>query len=115
MNARLTRFFSRYGRAAVLTTQGGQTARVQAVVSPLRYKNRMYSDGEHSAAGFLESGYCTMVCPYTPLEASHGDTVTVSGRCYLVRRWDVQYLGERPVLVWAVLSAASGEESDGVL
>ncbi len=80
-----------------------------AVISPLRYKNRMYADGEHSVAGYLDGGYFTLLCRYTPTAVRQGDGVTASGCRYTVRRWDVLYLEERPELIWAVLSGADGE------
>ncbi|MFA9381511.1 MAG: hypothetical protein ACERKO_10685 [Acetanaerobacterium sp.] len=109
MNARrLTRFLKRYGRAAAITNSAGDTHTLQAVVTPLRYKNRMYTDGEYSAAGYLDGGHFAFISQYTSLCVNNGDTVAVSGARYTVKRWDTLYLGECPALICAVLSAADG-------
>ncbi len=103
---RLTRLLKRYGRQTLIAAASGETDSVQAVISPLRYKNRMYTGGEYSPAGYLDGGHYVFVSAYTPIKAAHGDRICASGMCYVVRRWDVLYLGERPVLIWAVLSNA---------
>lgn len=105
----MARLFGRYARPAVLTNRKGETAQLLAIVTPLRYKNRMYADGEHGVAGVVDGGYYSLICPYTPFAAGHGDTVAVSGCRYTIRRWDVLYLGIRPELICAVLSGADGE------
>ncbi len=105
----LTRLFGRCARPAVLTNRRGEAEQLMAVITPLRYKNRMYSDGEHGVAGVVDGGHFALICRYTPFAAGHGDTVTASGGRYTIRRWDVLYLGKRPELIWAVLSSAGGE------
>ncbi len=111
----VTRFLNRFGREAIVTCAGGETVLVKAVVTPLRYKNKMYLEGEYSPAGYVNGGHSLLIARYFTGEVIPGCAVTVSGARYVVKKWEVLYLGEAPLFVWGVVQQAAKEGAYGVL
>ncbi len=105
----LGRVLGRCGRKATVWGQGGEARAVQAVISPLRYQNRMTLEGEHTPAGYVDGGRYLFISQHLPLVVFAGARVSASGAEYTVRRWETLYWGERPALSWAVLQLAAAE------
>ena len=110
----LTRFLNRYGRLATVTLSDGSSSSILAVITPLRYKNRLYEEGAYTPAGHVNGGQFLYISRYSAGEVLPGCRVSASGKQYTVKTWEVLYLGEKPAFIHAILQAAKGAE-DGLL
>lgn len=110
----ITRFLSRYGRQTVITLEGGGSKTVCAVIMPLRYKNRLYEEGEYTPAGHVIGAHARFFSQYIGEAVSPGCGVAASGQRYTVKTWETLYLGERPAFIQAVLRLEGGEDDSGV-
>ncbi|SDN83299.1 hypothetical protein [Acetanaerobacterium elongatum] len=110
----LSQFFSRYGRQAAITLADGGSKTVFAVIMPLRYKNRLYEEGEYTPAGHIDGAHARFISQYIGEAVAPGCTVTASGQQYTVKTWETLYLGEQPAFIRAVLRPEGGDNGSGV-
>lgn len=108
-------FLSRYGRQATITLADGGSKTVCAVIMPLRYKNRLYEEGEYTPAGHVDGGHARFFSQYIGETLAPGCAVTASGQRYTVKTWETLYLGEQPAFIQAVLRLEGGGDGSGVL
>ena len=77
----------------------------RAVISPLRYKNKMYLDGVYTDVGFNSEGHYLCICPpacdLTAL--GDGEYLRCSGTDYRIDRAEKVYFGDEPLYIWAVI------------
>ena len=104
---KIKRFLKRYGRTAEFTAGVCKGSSISAMVTPLRYKNKMYLEGEFSTVGYVDGGHFLLIGEQLASGAEYGDQLKVSGQSYIVKKWDTIYLKETPVYSWAVLQLAS--------
>ncbi len=111
----ISRFLGRYGRRATITLENGGSRTVLAVIMPLRYKNRLYEEGEYTPAGHIDGGHARFFSQYIGEAVPPGCKVAASGQRYTVKTWETLYLGERPAFNQGVLRLEKGEDGGGVL
>lgn len=99
----LARCFELTGRQAEIHC-GESVTPVHAIISPLRYKNKMYLDGVYTEIGFNSEGHYLYIGPAEPdLTALDGAYVSADGVKYRIDRAEKVYRGSSPFYVWAVI------------
>ena len=95
-----------YGRPAAFISKDGETvAEMNAFISPLRYKNKMYLNGVNTEIGFNSQGHYLYIGPPEPdlTQAQNGEYVTCLGERYRVDRAEKVYKGDRVFYIWAII------------
>lgn len=104
----LNSLFGKAGRPVQIRACDGEwhTELYNAVIQPLRYKNKMYLEDKRLPLGISDMGYYLYIGP-----ASH-DLTAIDRNNYIVRagskdffitRAERVYLGDRVFYIWAVL------------
>ena len=102
----LTALFAAYGRPAALCAADGTTqSETAAIISPLRYKNKMYLDGVNTEIGFNSQGHYLYLGPPSPdlTLASEGDYLAAGGEKYRIDRAERVYHGSEIFYIWAII------------
>lgn len=102
----LTALFSAYGRPAALCAAGGAVrAETAAIISPLRYKNKMYLDGVNTEIGFNSQGHYLYLGPPTPdlTACAAGDYLQAGAEKYRIDRAERVYCGREVFYIWAII------------
>ena len=102
----LNALFHAYGRPASLCAANGAVrTQTDAIISPLRYKNKMYLDGVNTEIGFNSQGHYLYLGPPTPdlTAAADGDYVACSGEKYRIDRAEKVYRGSEVFYIWAII------------
>lgn len=104
-------FIDKFGRSTYLT-QGEWTSHIyNAVVEPLRYKNKMYLYGSYNELGHYPESFYLYIGPSTVNFDNLGDDAIVhthDGKSYLIHHWEKVYIKEKPVYIWAVIKERVG-------
>ncbi|MCR5151454.1 MAG: hypothetical protein K6B52_09565 [Clostridiales bacterium] len=97
-------FFKKAGRPVTISGDGSERT-VFALVTPLRYKNKMYLSGTDTDIGFSGGGYYLYLAPpQGDLTLETGEiTVTCGEKSYSVDRAERVYAGSSVYYCWAVL------------
>ena len=84
----------------------------RAVIQPLRYKNKMYLDGDHLTVGEVDTGHYRYIGPRdVRLDRMPAGTVLkTEEQEYVIKRAEVVRIGNRIVYNWAVLQPHIEEE-----
>ncbi|MBQ8209372.1 MAG: hypothetical protein IJZ35_02175 [Clostridia bacterium] len=100
------RVIKKYGRSvSVCDSKGNVTQHTKCIIQPLRYKNKMYTQGTPTEIGLAQSGYYLMLAPST-LQLSNTDEngyIADSDMTYHLDRSEKVYFGDRVMYVWAIL------------
>lgn len=102
----LTALFASYGRPAALCAADGTVrAETSAIISPLRYKNKMYLDGVNTEIGFNSQGHYLYLGPPLPdlTAAQDGDYLTAGAEKYRIDRAERVYCGREVFYIWAII------------
>ena len=102
MNEKIKKMLELCGGEILVKRKNGTSARGAAVVEPLRYKNKLYVEMQPTELGKTDDGCYKYLGPYN-LEFSEGDTVSYRGKDFVVQRFEMVCLGEKPMYTWAVL------------
>ena len=103
---KLTPIFNAHGRPASLISKQGETlAEMNAFISPLRYKNKMYLYGVNTEIGYNSQGHYLYVGPPDPdiTNLENGEYVACGGERYRVDRAEKVYKGNDVFYIWAVI------------
>lgn len=103
---RLDSLLKAYGRpAAFVSKSGKELAKMNALISPLRYKNKMYLYGVNTEIGYNSQGHYLYIGPPEPdlTAAENGDCVKCMGERYRVDRAEKVYIGEEVFYIWAII------------
>lgn len=95
-----------FGRPAVLAAKDGkEIAKMNAFISPLRYKNKMYLYGVNTEIGYNSQGHYLYIGPPEPdlTLAQNGEYVSCMGERYRVDRAEKVYKGNEVFYIWAII------------
>ncbi len=101
----LEKMLLNFGDSATVTV-GKETVAVNALIRPMRYKNKLYIDMERTDLGFRDSECFLYLGPAVPdFCGNEGITVVSSNnKQYSVSRADRITLSGKTVYIWAVLT-----------
>ena len=107
---KLTPIFNAHGRPASLVSGDGEIlAQMNAFISPLRYKNKMYLEGTPTEIGVNEAGYFLFIAPPTMDLESLGNNgyLCDDEKKYHIDRWEKIWVGDNVFYLWAILKERS--------
>lgn len=110
IGALIGREIKRYGQRVLICKDGGETE-ICAIVTPLRYKNKMYLEGDVSSLGYVDqSHYLYIGSVEQDLTLFKGNFIlrTQDGDC-IVKKSEKVYFKGKPLYIWAVLQKCGGE------
>lgn len=111
----LESILGRYGRScSLIDTEGNVLQSMGALLSPLRYKNKMYLSGVNTRIGYNSEGHYLYIGPASPDLTSSGDErlIECDGRTYRIDRAEKVYRGDEIFYVWAVVRETVEEEEE---
>ena len=112
---RLKPIFDSYGRPSSLISKDGETlAEMNAFISPLRYKNKMYLYGVNTEIGYNSQGHYLYIGPPDPdlTAANEGEYVRCMGEKYRIDRAEKVYRKDEPFYIWAIIRVIVEPEED---
>lgn len=111
MQRMVSKILNAYGTAVTLTQDGTEYA-VRAFFQPVRSKSWQYLEGNYSPLGEIPRGQYVYIGPVSP-RAEAGDTVTVEGKDYWLRRSELIMDNNGPVYCWGMCVEKGGEDNWG--
>lgn len=109
----LESLLKRYGRSVYITSEKLNSEIFNALVQPLRYKNKMYVAGTNTEIGLAEENYYLYIGPGNKDLRKMGASVmlhTADGKSYEVQKSEKIYNGESVFYIWAVIKEKVGTE-----
>ncbi len=109
----LESLLKRYGRSVYITSEKLNSEIFNALVQPLRYKNKMYVAGTNTEIGLAEENYYLYIGPGNKDLRKMGASVmlhTADGKSYEVQKSEKIYSGESVFYIWAVIKEKVGTE-----
>lgn len=100
-----------YG-AAVTLRHGDTGYAIRAFFQPVRSKSWQYLEGDYSPLGEIPRGQYVYIGPVEPA-AEAGDTLTVDGKDYWLRRTELVRDSGGPVYCWGMCVEKGGEDTWG--
>ena len=100
-----------YG-AAVTLRHAERDHAIRAFFQPVRSKSWQYLEGDYSPLGEIPRGQYVYIGPVEPA-AEAGDTLTVDGKDYWLRRTELVRDGNGPVYCWGMCVEKGGEDTWG--
>lgn len=102
----ITGMLKKYGRTVAL--RDSEDALIQssyAMVSPLRYKNKMYLYGVNTEIGYNSQGHYLYIGPPSPdlTDLDDGDYLEADGIKYRIDRAEKVYAGDEVLYIWAIV------------
>ena len=100
------RLIDAVGRSVYITDGSWHSRTYNAVIQPLRYKNKMYLNGEVNDLGHYAEGFYLYVGPADISLANlsvHATFTTSDGKRYKLERWESVFYKEEALYTWAVL------------
>ena len=113
MKGMISKILNTYGMALKLC-RGEQEYEIRAFFQPVRSKSWSYLDGEYSPLGEIPRGQYVYIGPVDPV-AEAGDSLTVGGKGYWLRRTELIYDADGPVYCWGMCVEKGGEDTWGRL
>ena len=111
MRQMVSKILRSYGSAVTLR-KGGTAHEIRAFFQPVRSKSWQYLEGDYSPLGEIPRGQYVYIGPVEPA-AEAGDSLTVAGKEYWIRRAE-QILDSRgPVYCWGMCVEKGGEDDWG--
>ena len=98
--------FRSHGRPAEFISKNGEVLKnLNAFISPLRYKNKMYLYGVNTEIGYNSQGHYLYIGPCTPdlTLAQNGEFVTCMGEKFRIDRAEKVYRDEDVFYIWAII------------
>lgn len=112
---KISPILNRYGRPCSFREESGEVIeRMSAVISPLRYKNKMYLYGVNTEIGYNPEGYYFYVGPPEAdiTDYDNGRYIECSGEKYRIDRAEKVFKGISLFYIWAVLRKIVELEED---
>lgn len=106
------RVIKKYGRNTTLCNSDGTVIQsMKCIIQPLRYKNKMYTQGTPTEIGLAQSGYYLMIAPsaFSLNNAANDCYISDNETTYHLDRSEKVYFGEKVIYIWAILR----EKGDG--
>lgn len=111
MKEELSMLMERYGRSVSLSTEDGwHSPQFTAFIQPLRYKNKMYLEGVHTAIGIHNPGYYLYIGPASHDITRLGEDARLNafgGERYQIDRAERVTIGEEALYIWAILRSVT--------
>lgn len=107
-----SKLINRWGREVCLNfSQTKKSKPFKAFLQPLRYKNKMYLQGNFTDIGLSAQGYYLYIGPpeFDLKEAEDDGFLSAGGEKYQIDRAEKIYRGSDVWYVWAVLRSYEGE------
>lgn len=98
--------FRSHGRPAEFVSKNGEILKnMNAFISPLRYKNKMYLYGVNTEIGYNSQGHYLYIGPPDPdlTAADEGEYVSCMGEKYRIDRAEKVYKKDKPFYIWAII------------
>ncbi len=98
--------FRSHGRPAEFVSKNGEVLKnMNAFISPLRYKNKMYLYGVNTEIGYNSQGHYLYIGPPDPdlTAADEGGYVRCMGEKYRIDRAEKVYKKDKPFYIWAII------------
>ena len=98
--------FRSHGRPAEFVSKNGEVLKnMNAFISPLRYKNKMYLYGVNTEIGYNSQGHYLYIGPPDPdlTVADEGEYVRCMGEKYRIDRAEKVYKKDKPFYIWAII------------
>ncbi len=111
MEEMVRKIINTYGSAVTLT-QGDVQTLLRAFFQPVRSKSWQYLEGNYAPLGEIPRGQYVYIGPAEP-RAAAGDTLTVDGKDYWLRRTELVRDQEGPVYCWGICVEKGGEDNWG--
>lgn len=111
MRSMVAKILESYG-AAMTLKRGQGIYQIRAFFQPVRSKGWQYLEGDYSPLGEIPRGQYIYIGPVQP-KAEAGDTVTLEGKDYWLRRTELIRDGEGPVYCWGICVEKGGEDTWG--
>lgn len=106
------KIIKKYGRSVtVCDNKNNVIQKTKCIIQPLRYKNKMYTQGTPTEIGLAQSGYYLMIAPST-LQLNDIDEncyIADSHMTFHLDRNEKVYFGDSVMYIWAILR----ERNDG--
>lgn len=100
------KFINKYGRNIVSYNENDeQVQKTKCFIQPLRYKNKMYTQGTPTDIGYNYSGYYLLIAPSSFDAEAIGSNGYISDDTmkYHIDRSEKIYFGSDVFYIWAVL------------
>lgn len=100
------RVIKKYGRSTkVCDSQGKVLQHTRCIIQPLRYKNKMYTQGTPTEIGLAQSGYYLMIAPpsFTLPDTDADCYIADDNTTYHLDRSEKVYFGDSVMYIWAIL------------
>ncbi len=97
---------NKYGRAVSFHSQNGEKiCDLHAMISPLRYKNKMYLYGVNTEIGYNSQGHYLYIGPPTPdlTQISERDYLFSGEEKFMIDRAEKVVLSGKPIYIWAII------------
>ena len=111
MRKMVDKILKSYGSAVTLS-RGEASYEIFAFFQPVRSKSWQYLEGNYSPLGEIPRGQFVYIGPVEP-EAEEGDTLTVGGKQYWLRRTELIRDSGGPVYCWGMCVEKGGEDHWG--
>lgn len=102
-----------HGTAMVLRRSDGEFP-VRGFFQPVRSKSLQSVVSHDTPLGQLDRGQFIYIGP-ADVAVSQGDTLTVDGRTYVLRRVEIYRYGDEPVYTWGLCMEKGGEAAWEIL
>ena len=97
---------NRFGRPLYLFCSNGKRIQtINCIITPLRYKNKMYLEGVPTDIGIDDSGYYLLLAPSGIMIDKLGDNgyLCDGEKKFHIDRWEKIFFGSSVLYIWAVL------------
>ena len=111
MRKMVSKILQTYGSSLMLEHEG-ESVEIRAFFQPVRSKSWQYLEGNYSPLGEIPRGQYVYIGPVEPM-AEAGDTLTVEGKRYWLRRSELILHQDGPVYCWGICVEKGGEDSWG--
>jgi hypothetical protein len=111
MQRMVSKILNAYGTAMTLN-RGGTEYAVRAFFQPVRSKSWQYLEGNYSPLGEIPRGQYVYIGPVEPA-AEAGDSLTVAGKDYWIRRSEQILDSQGPVYCWGMCVEKGGDGTWG--
>ena len=104
------RVIKKYGRRIkVCDSNGDVLEHTKCIIQPLRYKNKMYTQGTPTEIGLAQSGYYLMIAPpsFAVYDSDNSICISDDNMTYHLDRSEKVYFGDSVMYIWAVLRERS--------
>ena len=111
MRQMIEKILHSYGTVVTLN-HGTEAHSFRAFFQPVRSKSWQYLEGNYSPLGEIPRGQYVYIGPVAPA-ATAGDTLTVGGKSYWLRRTELIRDREGAVYCWGMCVEKGGEDNCG--